>query len=77
MERMREISPRFFSQMQQSMGDPTEKAALFAEDLRKRREGVLLDFWAWDREVSAQPYEAFKGSKGKGAANQGSGSSQG
>lgn len=77
MERMREISPRFFSQMQRSMGDPAEKAALFAEDLRKRREGVLLDFWAWDREVSAQPYEAFKGSKGKGAANQGSGSSQG
>lgn len=77
MERMREISPRFFSQMQQSLGDPAEKAALFAEDLKKRREGFLLDFWAWDREVNAQPYGALQGSKGERAANSSSGSSQG
>lgn len=53
MERMRDLSPRFFNQMEKSLQDPAERLALFGEDLKKHRPHAVLDFWAWDREVNA------------------------
>lgn len=77
MERMKDLSPRFFNQMEKSLQDPKERLALFGEELRKRRRDVLLDFWAWDKEVNAQPYQPSARLKGQRAANSPSGSSQG
>lgn len=77
MERMRDLSPRFFNQMEQSLQNPNERLALFGEDLRKRRKEVLLDFWAWDKDVNAQPFQPSARLKGQRAANSPSGSSQG
>lgn len=53
MERMRDLSPRFFNQMEKSLQDPAERLALFGEDLKKHRPHAVLDFWAWDKEVNA------------------------
>lgn len=53
MERMRDLSPRFFNQMEKSLQDPAERLALFGEDLKKHRPNAVLDFWAWDKEVNA------------------------
>ncbi len=53
MERMRDLSPRFFNQMEKSLQDPAERLALFGEDLRKHRPNVVLDFWTWDKEINA------------------------
>lgn len=77
MERMKDLSPRFFNLMEKSLQDSKERLALFGEELRKRRRDVLLDFWAWDKEVNAQPYQPSARLKGQRAANSPSGSSQG